>query len=352
MSASTPRRLAAAAAGAGAIGGAAWLAARARHTREQLGPLAPGLPEGRASTVESADGTAIHVEEYGPAEGPPLVLVHAWMCSLELWHRQIEALAGEARIIAFDLRGHGRSGLAADEDYSIERFADDLDAVLADRLADSEQAVLAGHSMGAMTIAAWAHGHPKSVAARCGAVAMIGTGLGDLISESLVVSAPARLAGTKERIEVALLCAEVPFDDAPELAVRAGVRYLAFGPDARGEDVTLVARMVRACPRRVRGRCGGTLSRVEVYDGLANLDVPATVIAGGADRMTPPVHAHKLAGMLPRSPEPIEAPRSGHMVPLEADELVTTALRRLRTPPEPKRSGKARGRRAGAARGR
>ena len=162
MSASTPRRLAAAAAGAGAIGGAAWLAARARHTREQLGPLAPGLPEGRASTVESADGTAIHVEEYGPAEGPPLVLVHAWMCSLELWHRQIEALAGEARIIAFDLRGHGRSGFAADEDYSIERFADDLDAVLADRLADSEQAVLAGHSMGAMTIAAWAHGHPES----------------------------------------------------------------------------------------------------------------------------------------------------------------------------------------------
>jgi pimeloyl-ACP methyl ester carboxylesterase len=292
------------------------------------------MREGRPFRVRSADGTEIHVDEFGPADRPPLVLVHAWMCSIELWHRQIEALAGEFRIIAFDLRGHGRSGRATDDDYTIEPFADDLEAVVADRLAEGERAVLAGHSMGAMTIAAWAHRHPDSVASRCDGVALIGTGLGDLVSESLVIRAPQRLTGARDRVEAAMLCSEIPFDDAPEFAVRAGVRFMAFGPDARDDDVALVARMVRACPRRVRGRCGGTLSRLEVHDGLAHLDVPAVVIAGGADRMTPPAHSHKLAKLLPASPEPIEATRSGHMVPLEADELVTAGLRGLRTAPE------------------
>lgn len=323
------RTIAAAGAAAAAAGGAAWVAGRARRPAGHSGPLVPGLEGERVGKVTSADGTTIHVAEFGPEDGRPIVLVHAWMCSLELWHRQLAELGREFRLIAFDLRGHGRSSFAPTLDYSIEAFADDLDAVLADRLADGQLGVLAGHSMGGMTIAAWAHRYPDSVALRCGGVAMIGTGLGDLVSESLVVRSPGGFTGAKERIEVALLTTEIPFDGAPEPAIRAGARYLAFGPEARHEDVELVTRMVRACPRRVRGLCGGTLSRMEVFDGLAHLDVPATVIAGAQDRMTPPVHSHKLAAKLPHEPEVIEAPASGHMVPLEADAVVTSELRRL-----------------------
>jgi pimeloyl-ACP methyl ester carboxylesterase len=183
--------------------------------------------------------------------------------------------------------------------------------------------------MGAMTIAAWAHEHEEEAARRLAGVALVGTGMGDLITESLVVRAPARLGSIKEWIETAAISTEVPFDGAPELGLQAAVRHLAFGPDARAEDVALVARMVRACPRRVRGQSGGTLSRMEVFDGLANLDAPAVVIAGAADRMTPPVHSRKLASLLPRSPDVIEVPRMGHMVPLEAAETVTAELRGL-----------------------
>ncbi|MGI9021301.1 MAG: alpha/beta fold hydrolase [Solirubrobacterales bacterium] len=330
------RAITAAAAAAAAAGSAAWLASRARRK----GPveLPVSVDGGRERTVTSLDGTRIHVVEYGPEEGPALVLVHAWMCSIELWHRQIEALDTEARIIALDLRGHGRSGLAPTLDYSIEAFADDLNAVLEACLGDGERAVLAGHSMGAMTVGAWALRYAEQIPRRCAAVAMIGTGLGDLTTESLVVNAPIPFTGAKKRIEVALLSTEIPFDGAPEAAVRAGARYLAFGPEARDEDVALVAAMVRNCPRRVRGLCGGTLSRMDVYEGLSNLDVPASVIAGARDRMTPPVHSDKLAELLPAAPKVIVAPGAGHMVPLEAEETVTSELRKLL----PERAGRKR----------
>ncbi len=131
------------------------------------------------------------------------------------------------------------------------------------------------------------------------------------MTENLVIRTSGRFNGAKEWIEVALLSTEIPFDSSPEPVLRAVVRLVAMGPDARDDDVALVSRMVRACPRRVRGLSGGTLSRMNVYDGLANLDVPATVIAGTADRMTPPVDSHKLAAELPRAPEVIEVPRVG-----------------------------------------
>ena len=332
------RRLAAATAATAAAGGAAWLIARARAGEPV--PLPVTLEGARDSTITSLDGTEIHIVELGPEDGQPLVLIHAWMCSVELWHRQIEDLAGEYRIIAFDLRGHGGSGFAPTLDYSIEAFADDLDAVLQARLGKGERAVLAGHSMGAMTIGAWALRHPERVAKCCAAVAMIGTGLGDLTSEALVVRAPAAFDGSREFASTVLLSTEIPFDGAPEAVVRAATRYVAFGPDARTEDVALVAAMVRNCPRRVRGLSGGTLSTMDVYEGLGNLEVPASVIAGGADKMTPPIHSDKLADLLPASPEVIVVEGAGHMVPLEADETVTAELRRLLAEAAPKRRRK------------
>ena len=169
---------------------------------------------------------------------------------------------------------------------------------------------------------------------------MIGTGLGDLTTEALVVRGPEGFDSAKEWASAALLSTEIPFDGAPDLVIRQAARFVAFGSDARDDDVALVAAMARNCPRRVRGLSGGTLTEMEVYDGLEHLDVPATVIAGAEDRMTPPVHSHKLADLLPASPDVIVAERTGHMVPLEADEIVTAELRRLL--PEAKRKRRRR----------
>ncbi len=79
-------------------------------------------------------------------EGQPLLLVHGYPLNLNLWQAQFDGLAGEARVLAVDLRGHGDSQPVPGP-YSMDLFADDLNAVL-DALGIDQPVVLGGLSMG------------------------------------------------------------------------------------------------------------------------------------------------------------------------------------------------------------
>ncbi|OAI44583.1 hypothetical protein AYO38_00380 [bacterium SCGC AG-212-C10] len=100
----------------------------------------------------ASDGLRLHVETAGPAEGPAVVLVHGLAGTTALqWTapRIIERLAAEGvHVIAFDLRGHGKSDAPHDDSrYSDARCAQDLTDVT-NAFAGSD-AVVAGYSMGA-----------------------------------------------------------------------------------------------------------------------------------------------------------------------------------------------------------
>jgi len=61
-------------------------------------------------TVRGGDGLRLHVREWGRVDGPPILFIHGWSVNHLCWVRQYEsALAGEFRLVAFDLRGHGMS---------------------------------------------------------------------------------------------------------------------------------------------------------------------------------------------------------------------------------------------------
>lgn len=114
--------------------------------------------------VESSDGVLLDVELSG-GDGSPLVLLHGLTATRRYVVMGSTALqdAGH-RVIAYDARGHGRSGAAAGPDeYGYKRLRDDLLAVL-DRL-QVERALLAGASMGAHTALALALSHPERVSA-------------------------------------------------------------------------------------------------------------------------------------------------------------------------------------------
>jgi pimeloyl-ACP methyl ester carboxylesterase len=82
----------------------------------------------------------------GPADAPPLVALHGFPQHWYCWRRVIEALAGEFRILAVDLRGLGWSGPAPDGDYRKARMAEDLLALL--DAEGIERAGLTGHDWG------------------------------------------------------------------------------------------------------------------------------------------------------------------------------------------------------------
>jgi len=83
---------------------------------------AAGLPPSRTMVVHSADGTRLHTEVFGPVEGYPIVLAHGITCSIHAWHEQIHDLSRDFRVIAYDHRGHGRSGVPAASAYSLDHL--------------------------------------------------------------------------------------------------------------------------------------------------------------------------------------------------------------------------------------
>lgn len=95
------------------------------------------------TTVEADDGTMIDVTVRGT--GPELVLLHGWTAGPADWQPAVERLSGHFRCNCWAARPH--SGAA---DTDIERMARDLEALLVRMAPDG--ALLAGHSMGALTL--------------------------------------------------------------------------------------------------------------------------------------------------------------------------------------------------------
>nr|WP_106964018.1 alpha/beta hydrolase [Streptomyces flavidovirens] len=286
------------------------------------------LVASRELTAVSADGSRLHVEVYGPEGAPALVLAHGWTCSTLFWSAQIRELAGSGagayRVVVYDQRGHGRSPAVGRDGYSTDALADDLEAVLAAALAPGERAVVAGHSMGGMTImaAAGRAGFREHVAA----VLLCSTGSSRLVAESLVL--PMRAGRLRTRITRAVLGARAPLGPVTPLSKKI-LKYGTMGPGASPERVAECARIVHACPRAARVAWSHVLGELDLSASVRELTVPTAFIAGSADRLTPPVHAREIVAALPHSLGLTELTGVGHMTPVEAPEAVTAKLREL-----------------------
>nr|WP_246344840.1 alpha/beta hydrolase [Conexibacter arvalis] len=311
---------------------AAWESARRRDLRRiEADPAGVALferPRGEERDVVAPDGTRLRAELFGPDDAPPLVLVHGWTCARRFWAEQLHALADRYRIVTFDLRGHGDSEAPAGGDFSIDALADDLQAVLDATVPDGRRALLVGHSLGAMSIVAWAGRFPDEVERRAAGAALLNTGVGDLIDQSLIVKLPRGMRVAKAVVGGIFLSASGPLPPASPISLRA-VRYVALAPSATPAQIAFCQEMVLACRRDVRAGCGRTLSRLDLADAIASLTVPTTVLGGGRDRLTPPPHVERMAAALPRLAERVELPRSGHMGPIEDPHAVNAALERL-----------------------
>ena len=321
----TRRVLALAATTAGALAG---LEVQRRHlgrlkSDEDYAALSAPLT-GRPFPVSSADGTRLHAERFGPEAGTVVVLAHGWTERLSFWGPVIRRLveAGLAPV-AYDLRGHGASAEAADGDYCLERFGDDVEAVLAAALGDGELGVVAGHSLGGMSIAAWADRH--DVRRRVHAAALINTALGDLAAGHLLLGEMAKrfehpalsrlLMGSGLRIP--------PFSSPLQQAV---IRHAAFGPTATPGMVAFYEQMLIACAPAARAAAGIALTDMDLFKAVAQLTVPALVVCGDRDRLTPPAQARRIAESLPVPAGLLELEATGHMGPLERPAEIAQAI--------------------------
>lgn len=290
------------------------------------------LPPGRTVDVRAADGTRLHTQVFGPDDGYPIVLSHGFTCAIRAWGYQIADLAADYRVIAFDHRGHGRSGVPPRGGYSLSHLASDLDAVLEATLGRAERAVLAGHSMGGIAIAAWSDRYRHKVAHRADAVALINTTTGDLVRKVNLMPVPRQFAAARVLAARRLIAAfgGIPAPTVMRAPIRAFIAMMAVGTDADPAVAALIYDLFAATPPAVRGGCAKMLADAlgRRHISLTGLTVPTLVIGSERDRLTPISQSRRIARAAPNLAGLVELP-GGHCAMLEHPTEVNRQLRAL-----------------------
>jgi pimeloyl-ACP methyl ester carboxylesterase len=101
----------------------------------------------RSRTLKGDPKLAYYDSGGGTAGEPPVVLAHGATFRSEDWENIFPRLATRYRVIAYDARGHGKSGRA--ESYAIDALANDLLRVM--ETVGAAPAIVIGHSMGGST---------------------------------------------------------------------------------------------------------------------------------------------------------------------------------------------------------
>lgn len=332
----------AAAAAAGAVIAAERIAAlrlRLRPDPEAGEPF--GELRGRPSAVLAPDGVPLHVEVNGPDDAPvTIIFCHGYALHQDSWHYQRRDLAGTARLVFWDQRGHGRSGRAAGEPVTVGQTGGDLDAVIRAVTGSRSHVILVGHSMGGMTIMALAGRRPGLFGSAVAGVVLVSTTAGGLSGpDGLVPGMPSPLRTFLQRAAPALLSLAAAERRAPlvergrkasrELELVA-TRYLAFGDRQASMTVTeFVERMIREAPVGVIAEFYGALLGCDQRDVLGVLGrVPVTVITGEQDRLVPPRLGAELAADIPGA-RLVMVPGAGHALMLERPDAVNDAITAL-----------------------
>jgi pimeloyl-ACP methyl ester carboxylesterase len=303
-------------------------------------PARTGPPPPGSQVVTTDDGIPLHVEVDGweGGDGPaPLTIVfsHGFTARLAEWELQRAALRNRARLVLWDQRGHGRSGWTKLTDATIDRTGRDLGEVL-DAVAPSGPVVLAGHSMGGMSVLALARRRPELFGGRVVGVFLLATSAGGLVETGvlgLLVKLIRKLRLLSLYLRFLQLIAPL-LERFRRRGTRIGrrvTRRLLFGADdADLANVRLVQELLEETPWPVAMAFYATFLD---HDETAALEVlrrvPVTVVAATHDRLTPAAHGRHIATQIGENAQLVVVPGAGHSVNLTRTDVVNQALAEL-----------------------
>lgn len=277
----------------------------------------------------TSDGTALHVVEHGAADAPVTVLlVHGWTLDHRSWLPVADRLGAGVRVLGYDHRGHGRSAPAAEGTATVAQLADDLAELIRHRV--DGQVVLAGHSMGGMTVMALAERHPELLWRVVGA-AFVGTSCAGM--DRVTLGLPGVFGTAAVRGERVLGRGMLRLRRRALLrrsgVLRPAVRWLVFGRGPRRADVAETAAQIGRVHPRSMAAFRDSISTHDRRAALAALrGTPCVVIVGERDRLCPVPHARVIAHELGDA-DLLVHPGVGHMLSYERPDEVTAAIHRL-----------------------
>jgi pimeloyl-ACP methyl ester carboxylesterase len=296
-------------------------------------PARTGPPPPGSQVVTTDDGIPLHVEVDGPPDAPlTVVFSHGFTARLAEWELQRAALRDRARLVLWDQRGHGRSGWTKLTDATIDRTGRDLGEVL-DAVAPSGPVVLAGHSMGGMSVLALARQRPQLFGDRVVGVFLLATSAGGLVETGvlgLLVKLIRKLRLLSLYLRFLQLIAPL-LERFRRRGTRIGrrvTRRLLFGADdADLANVRLVQDLLEETPWPVAMAFYATFLD---HDETAALEVlrrvPVTVVAATHDRLTPAAHGRHIATQIGENAQLVVVPGAGHSVNLTRTDVVNQAF--------------------------
>jgi pimeloyl-ACP methyl ester carboxylesterase len=280
-----------------------------------------GTLPGERVPVTAFDGTELHCRVIGPENAPTIVFAHGVTLNMTLWYYQWRAFSDRYRCVLYDQRGHGASGKSPKGDYSLEALAHDLRSVL-DATSPQGPAVVIGHSMGGMSMISMAEHHPEEYGGRVVGVVLADTTASDLVREAAGamgarverVLRPAHrwFMADLNRVERMRRRIERNATDFAYLATRLS----NFGPNASPAQVEHVTRVAMAVPPEIWAHSIGSLMDMDLRHAVERISVPALVVVGDRDRLTPKTSAEALLKALP-SGRGILLTGAGHLAMME-----------------------------------
>jgi len=295
----------------------------------------PGLTDiDKVGTVDN-DGILVHWYEYGKVRAHDssvtIVFVHGFTLAAESFFMQVNHLRERwpsARILLLDVRGHGQTGKVDPSLCTVEGAADDTLAVLRARGVEGP-IILVGHSLGGLVVLNLVRRCPPVLRGNIAGIVLVATSIEALSDQGLpqilaspvadqvynaVESSPKEARKFKEQAAMIF---------APALAVTVFHRKTDY------DIVEFHAAMIHETPLET---FVGYFEDLQEHDELAAGEhlqgIPGYVIAGEKDDVTPLSQAERLIEVWPDAWLQI-AQHAGHMVPLEAPEVLNAAIDRL-----------------------
>lgn len=255
----------------------------------------------------------IFYEVYG--EGKPIILIHGAWATHEWWRMQIPEFSKYYKVVAMDVRGHGKSA-RLEKPTTVEKLAEDLEFLI-DHLGIEETAI-AGWSMGGMIATQYCLTHPEKVKAL-------------ILLASRLFKRPRMLLEAYLRVWRGMLTMFMDFADYEgfestgyEDLVRREIER-SFHPATPREVKEWAIKDLTENRRRDYLTLVKTLSKYDASKRLGEIKVPTLILAGDKDERVP-LHFVKRAHEMIQNSKLVILEGYGHYFLLEAPERVNKEI--------------------------
>jgi pimeloyl-ACP methyl ester carboxylesterase len=281
--------------------------------------------------VKRPDGTELHVEFFGQADAQPIVFTHGVATNSTGYYYAKRHLSERFRVILWDVAGLGKSGRSPGGDYSLEKMASDLEAVVQEAVPANKSVILAGHSMGGMITLTFCRLFPQHLGQKVSGLALLNTTYINPVNTAMARGFLRVVQKPLIQPLLYLIIVTSPLVWLQNwLSYLNGTgqlmgRFLAFtGQQSRGQLDFLTLNQCQSSP----AVCARQMLAMFKYDArqtLPQINVPTLILAASDDRACIPEASHYMHDQIPNSKLVVLEP-CGHGSIMERNTDFTQAV--------------------------